>query len=79
MHFTRKFAPVFFGREAETREVLDRLYGPEGRFIISGNCGSGKSSLVDAGILPKIEENGLPGGKTCRCVRMVPKPGGSSL
>lgn len=76
MHFTRKFAPVFFGREAEVREVLDRLYTPEGRFIIiSGNSGSGKSSLVDAGVLPKLEENGLPGGSSCLCVRMVPSQG----
>jgi len=73
MHFTRKFAPVFFGRETEVREILDRLYAPEGRFIIiSGNSGSGKSSLVDAGILPQLEKNGLPNGKSCLCLRMTP-------
>lgn len=76
MHFTRKFAPVFFGREAEVLEVLDRIHRPEGRFIIiSGNSGTGKSSLVDAGVLPRLLEAGLPGDKSCVAVRMVPSHG----
>ena len=73
MHFTRKYAPVFFGREVEVREILDRMRLPEGRFlIISGDSGVGKSSIVDAGILPKLEDGGLPGNESCECVRMVP-------
>ncbi|MEK6804213.1 MAG: SUMF1/EgtB/PvdO family nonheme iron enzyme [Nitrospirota bacterium] len=76
LHFTRKYAPVFFGRDAEICEILDRLRGPEGRFIlISGDSGVGKSSVVDAGILPKLEQGGLPGGETCECVRMLPSQG----
>jgi hypothetical protein len=40
MHFTRKYAPVFFGREAEIRQVLDRMRLPQWRFlIISGASG----------------------------------------
>jgi hypothetical protein len=43
MHFTRKFSPVFFGREADVREVLDRMYAPDGRFvIISGKLRDGE-------------------------------------
>ncbi len=76
MHFTRKFAPVFFGREAEVNAILDRMYLPEGRFVIvSGGSGTGKSSLVDAGILPRLEQTGLPGVGTCLCVRIVPSQG----
>ena len=76
MHFTRKYAPVFFGRDAEVREVLDRLRLPEGRFlIISGGSGTGKSSLVDAGVLPRIEESGIGGERRYVCVRMVPSQG----
>jgi Domain of unknown function (DUF4062)/AAA ATPase domain len=75
MHFTRKYAPVFFGREAEVREILDRLRLPEGRFlIISGGSGTGKSSLVDAGVLPRIEESGID-ERLFACLRMVPSQG----
>ena len=76
MHFTRKYAPVFFGREAEVNEILDRMSGPEGQFIIiSGGSGTGKSSLVDAGVLSKLEETGLPGIGSCICNRVVPSQG----
>ena len=76
MHFTRKYAPVFFGRDAEVVEVLDRLRLPEGRFlIISGGSGTGKSSLVDAGVLPRIEKIGIGDEKTYVCARMVPSQG----
>jgi Sulfatase-modifying factor enzyme 1/Domain of unknown function (DUF4062)/AAA ATPase domain len=76
MHFSRKYAPVFFGRDAEVREVLDRLRLPEGRFlIISGGSGTGKSSLVDAGVLPRIEESGIGEERKFVCVRMVPSQG----
>ena len=73
MHFTRKYAPVFFGREVEVCEILDRMRLPEGRFIIiSGDSGVGKSSVVDAGILPRLEAGGLPGDENCVSVRMLP-------
>lgn len=72
-HFTRKYAPVFFGRDADIHEILDRMRSPEGRFIIiSGDSGVGKSSVVDAGILPRLEDRGLPGDENCETVRMVP-------
>ena len=77
MHFTREYAPVFFGRDAEVVEVLDRMRQAEGRFlIISGGSGTGKSSLVDAGVLPKLKELGLTGMVSCVCKRMVPSQGG---
>jgi formylglycine-generating enzyme required for sulfatase activity len=73
MHFTRKHARVFFGRDVELCEILDRMRQPPGRFIIiSGDSGVGKSSVVDAGILPKLEDGSVPGGETCVTVRMVP-------
>jgi ABC-type lipoprotein export system ATPase subunit len=57
LHFTRRYAPVFFGREAEVRELLDRLTASEGRFVIvSGDSGCGKSSLVDAGALSRLQD-----------------------
>jgi formylglycine-generating enzyme required for sulfatase activity len=76
MHFTPKYAPVFFGRDVEVRTILDRMRLPEGRFIlISGNSGVGKSSIVDAGVLPSIERTPLPGTTRCLCLRMLPSQG----
>ena len=76
MHFTRKYARVFFGRDDEIREILYRMQKPEGRFIIiSGDSGVGKSSVVDAGISPKLEDGTLPDGESCVTVRMVPGQG----
>ncbi|GJL70722.1 MAG: hypothetical protein NPIRA06_33570 [Nitrospirales bacterium] len=76
LHFTRAYAPVFFGRELEVGDVLGRLRQPENRFLlISGASGSGKSSLVDAGVLPKIEKGSLSSKGGYTCVRMVPSQG----
>ena len=53
------------------------MHKPEGRFIIiSGDSGVGKSSVVDAGILPKLEDGALPGDEPCVTVPMVPGQGG---
>jgi formylglycine-generating enzyme required for sulfatase activity len=76
LHFTRAYGPVFFGRELEVGEVLDRLRQPENRFLlISGASGSGKSSLVDAGVLPKIENGALSSDRPYTCMRIVPSQG----
>ncbi|WP_030564975.1 AAA family ATPase [Streptomyces aureocirculatus] len=51
-------AEVFFGREAETAEIVDRVSG--GRAVaerwttVVGPSGSGKSSLLAAGALPRL-------------------------
>ncbi|MDQ1332891.1 MAG: hypothetical protein QG576_926 [Bacteroidota bacterium] len=55
----RPFAPeesdLFFGREKESREILDKLL--KNRFIsVIGASGSGKSSLIYCGVLPKIRD-----------------------
>lgn len=52
--FQKKESHLFFGRENHIREVMRKL--DTYRFVsIVGNSGSGKSSLVRAGILPTIE------------------------
>jgi WD40 repeat protein len=57
--FTEEDAGVFFGREAETAELVERLSPALGqaahRFVaVVGPSGSGKSSLVQAGLLPAL-------------------------
>ena len=56
--FHEKHAPVFFGREDESRagvELLER--GSPNLIMTLGGSGSGKSSLVRAGILPRLRSD----------------------
>jgi len=46
-------ADEFFGRASEVEAVLDRLH-PGSVVAISGSSGSGKSSLMRAGVLPRL-------------------------
>jgi len=60
--FGEQDAGWFFGREAATAEVLDRmsrLLPGAGLLVVSGASGAGKSSLLRAGVLPRIREAGL--------------------
>jgi WD40 repeat protein/Na+-transporting methylmalonyl-CoA/oxaloacetate decarboxylase gamma subunit len=55
----RPFAPeeseLFFGREGESEEVLGKLL--KNRFVtVIGASGSGKSSLIYCGVLPKVRK-----------------------
>ena len=62
--FEEQDAGFFFGREAATAEVLDRmsrLLEGDGLLVVSGVSGAGKSSLLRAGVLPRLRAEGLPG------------------
>jgi len=53
-YFTEKDAGLFFGRELATRTLLENLRG--NRFLaVIGASGSGKSSVLRAGLLPAIK------------------------
>lgn len=60
--FAADDAAVFFGREDEIDRLLERLQPLArfpGRFVaIAGPSGSGKSSLLHAGILPRLRRQG---------------------
>jgi WD40 repeat protein/transcriptional regulator with XRE-family HTH domain len=60
--FGEQDAGLFFGREAATTAVVDRmaalLAGP-GVLVVSGASGAGKSSLLAAGVLPRLRAAGL--------------------
>jgi hypothetical protein len=60
----------FFGRDREVQELLERLRLHPFLTII-GPSGSGKSSLVFAGLVPALRESGLfgPGGWLVRTLR----------
>ncbi len=57
--FERQDAAVYFGREAEVAEALEALHRMRRRreprlLAVLGASGSGKSSLVRAGVLPRL-------------------------
>ncbi|HET6984772.1 MAG TPA: BTAD domain-containing putative transcriptional regulator, partial [Myxococcaceae bacterium] len=64
--FTEADARDFFGREGLTRRLVSRLgeAGPGSRFLaVVGASGSGKSSVVRAGLVPAIREGALGGAE----------------
>ena len=68
--FEEQDAEFFFGREAATAEVLDRMsrsLGGAGVLVVSGVSGAGKSSLLRAGVLPRLRAAGLPAVPGAAC------------
>ena len=55
--FRRADAPIFFGRGAQIRELYSRITDPAGApmILFYGQSGVGKSSLLAAGLLPRLE------------------------
>lgn len=61
--FDQLDARVFFGRSAEIRDVIELLSPPHARepkrlVAVTGPSGSGKSSLVRAGVVPRLRGSG---------------------
>jgi len=53
--FGRQHADLFFGREEQVRDLVREIEAGNRRLCIIGPSGSGKSSLVQAGLLPQLE------------------------
>nr|VFJ92746.1 MAG: NACHT domain-containing protein [Candidatus Kentron sp. LFY] len=71
--FTPDDAPIFFGRGRETDELLERLSHKQNRFIaVVGASGSGKSSLVAAGLIPRLLAGAMEGRMDWRWIRFTP-------
>jgi hypothetical protein len=75
--FQPEDAPIFFGRESETDQLIAQLAARETRFLaVVGASGSGKSSLVRAGLIPRLMENAIDGSSDWRWGCFT--PGGSN-
>jgi WD40 repeat protein/serine/threonine protein kinase/DNA-binding SARP family transcriptional activator len=83
--FREADAEDFFGRDAMVQRLLARLDSMEssasgsghargeGRFLaVVGPSGSGKSSLVRAGLIPALRRGGLPGSHNWFVVDFIP-------
>jgi DNA-binding SARP family transcriptional activator len=65
-------AEFYFGRERLTAELVARLVGA-GLVGVVGPSGSGKSSLLRAGLLPALRDGALPGSDRWR--QLIIRPG----
>jgi WD40 repeat protein len=78
--FEERDAPFFFGREAAAGQVLDRIarqLAGTGLLVVSGVSGAGKSSLLRAGVIPRIRGTGLaaaPEAAAWPCLVLTPTP-----
>jgi WD40 repeat protein/class 3 adenylate cyclase len=69
--FEAEDAEYFFGREELVAELTARLAGT--RFLaVVGPSGSGKSSLVRAGLLPRVWDGALPGSEAWPTLVITP-------
>jgi formylglycine-generating enzyme required for sulfatase activity len=72
--FTPDDAPIFFGRGRET-DGLVRMVA-DARFVtVVGASGSGKSSLVAAGLLPRLSSKAIEGSSDWLLPHVVPATG----
>ena len=56
-------AAFFVGRDAETARVIEAIARDERRIVtLVGNSGAGKSSLIEAGVIPALKQRRWPGG-----------------
>lgn len=70
--FTPDDAPIFFGRGRETDELVRRLADGCRFLAVVGASGSGKSSLVAAGLIPRLKANAIEGAKDWLLPSVVP-------
>ncbi|WP_437286564.1 nSTAND1 domain-containing NTPase [Sorangium sp. So ce406] len=69
--FDLEHRAMFYGRSSETGTILDRLRS-EPMIVVAGDSGSGKSSLCRAGVLSRVLEGALGGGRDFQAAMMVP-------
>ncbi|TVR20270.1 MAG: hypothetical protein EA396_10895, partial [Anaerolineaceae bacterium] len=69
--FTEDDADIFFGRGYET-DALVRHVAASRFVVVVGASGSGKSSLVGAGLIPRLRGNAITGSKDWHIVRFNP-------
>ena|GEM_PF-3448730 len=82
--FNAEYAPVFFGRSADVNAILHGLErqsdGGRGFMVLVGPSGTGKTSLIDAGVVPALKhiDTGSLAANWC-VVRCLPVASGNSM
>ncbi|HZH76994.1 MAG TPA: TIR domain-containing protein, partial [Archangium sp.] len=70
--FEHEHARLFFGRSDDAGQLLDKLHRAQRLLLVVGPSGSGKSSLVKAGLLPAVVTGQLNGSYDWRVVSLRP-------
>ena len=61
LHFDVQHAPIFFGRDQEVADLARAVATADRRFtVVAGASGSGKSSLVRAGLWARLRAGNIP-------------------
>ena len=69
--FDEEHAEFYFGRETNIERMLEKL--KESRFLaVVGPSGTGKSSLVRAGLIPALRQGRLPGSDSWPILKLRP-------
>ena len=70
--FTAEHTAIFCGRGFETDELVKRVREGVPVLAVVGASGSGKSSLVAAGLLPRLAAGAIPGSQSWVQLRFTP-------
>jgi HEAT repeat protein len=77
--FTPDEAAIFFGRGREVDALIARLRDPAQRFLaVVGASGTGKSSLIRAGLIPRLRDGAIEGSQHWRVVTCTPGAAGDN-
>jgi hypothetical protein len=69
--FGEEHADFFFGRDADIQRLIEKLKTSR-LLAVLGSSGSGKSSLVRAGLIPALRRGALPASETWTIKTLVP-------
>jgi len=72
--FDEEDAELFFGREKLVEDLVSRVKGSQTVFV-TGPSGSGKSSLVRAGLIPTLKQGAIKASNSDRWLYATLKPG----
>ena len=75
--FEKEDAALFFGREKDSANLTNLLLRTKPQLldrivVVTGPSGSGKSSLIRAGLIPQLQKENLTAGIWQNCVSLVP-------
>jgi WD40 repeat protein len=69
--FQERDADIFFGRDGEVAELL-QILGSQPAVLVVGDSGSGKSSLLQAGLMHRVRREGMAGQTSWRIISLRP-------